>query len=71
LTNPAPLLVPGSVSQAPGGNFAAPAPATAPKQKAAPKCAKGKKLSHDKCVMSKAKRKKIKAKKARDKRRGK
>jgi hypothetical protein len=26
LTNPAPLLVPGSVSQAPGGNFAAPAP---------------------------------------------
>jgi hypothetical protein len=29
LTNPAPLLVPGSVAQAPGGNFAAPAPAPA------------------------------------------
>ena len=27
LTNPAPLLVPGSVSQAPGGNFAEPVPA--------------------------------------------
>lgn len=31
LTNPAALLVPGSVSQAPGGNFAPPAPATAVK----------------------------------------
>ena len=40
LTNPAPLLVPGSVSQAPGGNFAAPAPAVAnakPKAKSKPK----------------------------------
>jgi|SRR5580692_7345982 hypothetical protein len=34
LTNPAPLLVPGSVEQAPGGNFAAPAPAVTAKPKA-------------------------------------
>jgi hypothetical protein len=33
LTNPAPLLVPGSVSQAPGGNFAAPASKLAVKAK--------------------------------------
>jgi hypothetical protein len=38
LTNPAPLLVPGSVSQAAGGNFAAPSkPAVKPKKKAKPK----------------------------------
>ena len=73
LTNPAPLLVPGSVSQAPGGNFAAPvsAPAATPKKKATPKCAKGKKLSHGICVKNKTKRKKTKAKKASDERRGK
>jgi hypothetical protein len=66
LTNPAPLLVPGSVSQAPGQNFAAPAPAAAatPKKKATPKCKKGKKLVHGKCVRSQAKRKQTKAKKA-------
>jgi hypothetical protein len=61
LTNPAPLLVPGSVSQAPGGNFAAPPSKPAPSvKKATPKCPKGKKLSHGKCV----KTKKAKAKKA-------
>ena len=39
LTNPAPLLVPGSVSQAPGGNLPAPAVATTkPPGKASPKC---------------------------------
>ena len=42
LTNPAPLLVPGSVSQAPGGNLAAPAPVVA-KAKAKAKPAKCKK----------------------------
>jgi hypothetical protein len=45
LTSPAPLLVPGSVAQAPGENFAAPAagPATKPKpkHKAKPKCKRG------------------------------
>ncbi len=51
LTNPAPLLVPGSVSQAPGGNFAAPVPATTVKPKAKPvKCKKGFVKEHDKCV---------------------
>jgi hypothetical protein len=73
LTNPAPLLVPGSVSQAPGGNFVAlPAPtkATAPKKKATPKCAKGE-LNHGKCVKAKAKAKKsTKAKRAGDGRGG-
>lgn len=73
LTNPAPLLVPGSVSQAPGGNFAAPvpAPAATPKKKATPKCAKGKKLSHGVCIKTKTKRKKTKAKRASGDRRGK
>jgi hypothetical protein len=33
LTNPAPLLVPGSVSQAPGGNFASAQPVVKPKKK--------------------------------------
>lgn len=42
LTNPAPLLVPGSVSQAPGGNFAAPKKATPVKKKAKAKKAKAK-----------------------------
>jgi hypothetical protein len=70
LTNPFPLLVPGSVSQVPGGNFAAPAPAPVitPKR-ATPKCSKGKTLSHGKCVKSKTKRKKTKAKKASNNRR--
>jgi hypothetical protein len=65
LTSPAPLLVPGSVVQAAGGNFAAPAPATTvkPKAKATPRCSRSKKLSHGKCV------KKAKAKKASNNRR--
>jgi hypothetical protein len=52
LTNPAPLLVPGSVSQAPGQNFAAPAPATTvkPKAKATPKCKKGYVKKKGRCV---------------------
>lgn len=51
LTNPAPLLVPGSAAQAPGGNFAPPvAAATLPPRKPAVKCKKGRKLSHGKCV---------------------
>jgi hypothetical protein len=50
LTNPAPLLVPGSVSQAPGGNFAAPTltnAAVTPKAKA---CRKGYVKKKGKCV---------------------
>ena len=51
LTNPAPLLVPGSVSQAPGGNFAAPVPATATTPKAKPAtCKKGFVKKKGKCV---------------------
>jgi hypothetical protein len=52
LTDPAPLLVPGSVSQSPGGNFATPAPVVAkakPKAKPA-KCKKGDVKKKDKCV---------------------
>jgi hypothetical protein len=64
LTNPAPLLVPGSVSQAPGENFPPPAPAppaVTPKKKAAvSKCSEGWRLSHGKCVKAKAKTKKRK-----------
>jgi hypothetical protein len=56
LTNPAPLLVPGSVSQAPGGNFApavvAPATIVKAKAKAAPKCGRGYVRRNDKCVKS-------------------
>jgi hypothetical protein len=43
LTNPAPLLVPGSVSQAPGQNFTAPASAPVVKAKPKPKKVKKKK----------------------------
>jgi hypothetical protein len=65
LTNPVPLLVPGSVPQAPGGNFAAPSTTATTPKKTTPKCSKGKKLSHGKCVKTKAKsKKKTKAKKA-------
>jgi hypothetical protein len=66
LTNPAPLLVPGSVSQVAGENFAAPAPvaAAAPKKKAVtPRCPRGRKLSRGRCVQIKGKRR-VKAKKA-------
>ena len=54
LTNPAPLLVPGSVAQAPGEDLATPASAPAVTPKKAPvKCARGKRLSHGKCVKRK------------------
>jgi hypothetical protein len=56
LTNPAPLLVPGSVSQQAGENFPAPVTAITPK-KATPRCSKGRKLSHGKCVKPKKKNK--------------
>jgi hypothetical protein len=53
LSAPAPLLVPGSVSQAPGGNFAAPStPVMAkakPRSKPA-KCKKGYRKKKDKCA---------------------
>ena len=62
LTNPAPLLVPGSVSQAPGGNFAAPVPVTATTPKAKPAtCKKGFVKKRGKCVKRpKAKKKQTK-----------
>ncbi len=54
LTNPAPLLIPGSVSQAPGGNFVAPVSTTSVKQKKIKakiaKCKKGFVKKKDKCV---------------------
>jgi hypothetical protein len=60
LTNPAPLLVPGSVSQAPGENLAPPA-AAPPAKPAAPKpvaktakCRKGHLRRKGKCVKAKA-----------------
>lgn len=55
LTNPAPLLIPGSVSQAPGGNFA-PAVSTTtvnPKAKAKPvRCKKGLGKKKQRCAKS-------------------
>ncbi len=61
LTNPAPLLVPGSVSQAPGGNLAPPTPTTTTtKAKKTVRCSKGTKLSHGRCVRTKSKRAKAK-----------
>ena len=53
LSNPAPLLVPGSVSQAPGQNFAAPVSTTTvkPKPKSKPaKCKRGYVKKKGKCV---------------------
>jgi hypothetical protein len=53
LTNPAPLLVPGSVSQAPGQNFAAPVSTTTvkPKPKSKPaRCKKGYVKKKGRCV---------------------
>lgn len=69
LTNPAPLLVPGSVSQAPGENLPLPA---SPTSKVPGKCPKAKKLSRGKCVKAKIKHRKTGAKKAHgaDNRRG-
>ncbi len=62
LTNPAPLLVPGSAVQAPGENLPAPPPATVKAKTKAKitRCAKGKKLTHGKCVKPKAKGKQAK-----------
>ncbi len=59
LTSPAPLLVPGSVSQAPGDDFPPPAATVAPKPKQKSKlCQKGSVKKKNKCI------KKAKAKKA-------
>ena len=60
LSNPAPLLVPGSVSQAAGGNFEAPA-AVAPRPKVKPKtksvkCKRGYVKKQSKCVRPKLKK---------------
>ncbi len=59
LTNPAPLLVPSSVSQAPGGNFPAPAPPPAavrvkPRAKVTLRCRKGYVKKKGKCVKSRS-----------------
>jgi hypothetical protein len=65
LTNPAPLLVPGSVSQAPGGNLPAPAvtPTVKPKPKSKPvSCKKGFTKKHNKCVKHAVKKAKKPAK---------
>ncbi len=74
LTNPAPLLVPGSVSQAAGGNFAVPVPvpvtATVKAKAKVPKCENGRVRKRSKCVGTKGK-KKAKAGKAGNKRRAK
>ena len=59
LTNPAPLLVPGSVSQEPGDDFPPPPATVAPKPKPKSKlCKKGFVKKKNKCI------KKAKAKKA-------
>ncbi|HWY17210.1 MAG TPA: hypothetical protein VNY27_00720 [Solirubrobacteraceae bacterium] len=58
LTNSAPLLVPGSLSQAPGENLASPAPqalATGT-TKGRVRCSRGKTLSHGRCVKAKGRR---------------
>jgi hypothetical protein len=54
LTNPAPLLMPGSVSQAPGGNI--PSVKKAVPKKATPKCKRGYGREKGKCVKQKPKR---------------
>jgi len=59
LTNPAPLLVPGSVSQAPGENLAAPITAKAAPRARPKKCSRGRKLTHNKCFKSKKRTKKF------------
>jgi hypothetical protein len=65
LTNPQPLLVPGSVAQTPGENLVPPAsaPAVTPKKEPV-RCAKGKQLSHGKCVKRKPKKKVKRAKRS-------
>ncbi|HWY18773.1 MAG TPA: hypothetical protein VNY27_08700 [Solirubrobacteraceae bacterium] len=64
LTNPAPLLVPGSFSQAPGGNFPLPATAPTPKRKPA-KCRKGFVKQRNRCVKQRKGPKARRARKAR------
>jgi hypothetical protein len=69
LTNPAPLLVPGSVSQAAGGNFSAPASSATPKSKAKPvACKKGFLEKKGKCVKKPKAKKKAKKSAHRDRR---
>ncbi len=72
LTNPAPLLVPGSVSQAPGGNFPAPAPpppaaaaTVKPRAKATLGCRKGYVKKRGKCVKSRSEKRVKKSAKGR------
>ncbi|HEY3828888.1 MAG TPA: hypothetical protein VGL57_06800 [Solirubrobacteraceae bacterium] len=67
LTSPGPLLVPGSISQASGENVTQ--AVTVTPKKAALKCARGKKRSHNKCVKRKNQRKAKKAKRSSNKRR--
>ncbi|HEY5344387.1 MAG TPA: hypothetical protein VIJ66_12120 [Solirubrobacteraceae bacterium] len=60
LTNPAPLLVPGSAVQAPGGNLAAPVAPAVVKSKAKPrtvKCGKGRVRRKGRCVKRAGRRK--------------
>ncbi len=65
LTNPAPLLVPGSVTQAPGGNL----PPPAKPKKSPPKCRRGyKRGAHGRCVKAKKARKTRKGASARRRR---
>jgi hypothetical protein len=56
LTNPAPLLVPGSAVQAAGENVAPPPSSKAKKKTTRSRCAKGKRLSHGRCVKARVKR---------------
>jgi WD40-like Beta Propeller Repeat len=57
LTTPAPLLVPGSVSQVPGDNFAAPATTVKPRARTTAKCPKRKRPGHRRCAKTRANRK--------------
>jgi hypothetical protein len=65
LTNPAPLLVPGSVSQAPGENLAPPpSPAKAKARSRSVKCKRGEAKRKGKCVKPRTTSKKGRAKKS-------
>ena len=58
LTNPAPLLVPGSVAQAPGDEFSPPSAGKAkPSARSAKRCGKGRVKQRGRCVKSKASKK--------------
>jgi hypothetical protein len=62
LTNPEPLLVPGSAVQASGGNVLAIAPVkTVMAKKTVAKCAKGKQRQHGRCVKRKKAKTRMKA----------